>query len=620
MEGLIEELSTVNENYSNDIREFERFFNRLLGKHKYPFQLQEKGDKVTQIHGQLQPNLNRSEEDVALGWKIDSSTQSEHEDDEPLSEKLTEIQSDLKQAKVIIKSLESASELENTTHRKIEEELEKNKSQITKLCEKLKQVQIQLKESKERIKFLEEESATEKLTLTKTKESLENGKVQIKTEDNSQTDGQVMVKLKEKIKCLENSYRLEKSAHQKTSEDLEKAKIQVKAQDEKNIQIQVQLTESKKTIKCLESHFLTEKSAHEQTRELLEKANHQNKAQDEKNTQMQITIKQFKEKMDRSESDASADTSAHKRTKEALDAAKSQGWPVTEGRKKRASEKERSMEIHLSDYTKELKRVIEELQDQLQHTKTEKSSLQDNYEKEKASHQNTKEELEQANHQIKVLTEKCEGPWVEDASVTKPEDRVQQLQEREDQLSEQVLQLQNSVERFREDLLVCTSVIDEPKLLQEAVIALKMCHLNDDIEVNVKDIFEEKYKLEINDLRTKIENCAALLDASLSTNSKLEEKLSSVDDVYAKRERNYVKLINTYVVKAHSLQTKLSTHISKCKKPLQHRVCSWFNQNVLRSPTDASHDNEEPPDLYPDDWRLPGIPDLRWKRKFSSQQ
>lgn len=608
MEELIEALSTVYENYSNDIKELERFFNCLLGKHKYPFQLQEKGDKVTQTHEQLQTDLNRSEENLGLGWKIDSSTQSEHEDDEQLAEKLTETQSELKQAKEIIKSLESASELESTTHRKTEEELEKTRSQITKQSKKLNQVQIQLKQSKERVKFLEEESEMEKLALAETKETLENAKVQIKEEDEGQTDDQVM-QLKEKIKCLENNYRLEKSAHQKTSEDLEKAKIQVKAQDDRNIQIEVQLMESKKTIKCLESYFRNEKSAHEKTKELLEKSNHQNKAQDE-NTRMQMTINQLM--MDRSESDASADVSAHKKTKEALEVAKGQGWPMAEGKKKRASEKE----IHLSEPSVELKGVTEELQVQLQRTRTENSSLKDNYEKEKAARQNIKEELEQANYRIKVLTEKCEGRRAKEACLTKLEERVQQLQETEDQLNEQVIRLQNSLKRFREDLLACTFVIDEPKLLQEAVAALKARHLNDD-DVNINEILEDKYKLEMDDLRTKIENCAALLDASLNTNSRLEEKLSAVDDVYAKREQNYVKLINKYVVRAHSLQTQLSTRISKCEKPVQQRVCSWFKKKVLRNPTDASPEHENPPDLYPDDWRLPDIPDLRWNRKFN---
>lgn len=588
MEDVIEVLGTVYDYYSNDIREFERFFNCLLGKHKYVFQLQEKGDKVTQTHEQFQTDLNVSEGNLGLRWKIDSSTQSEQADDQQMPE--------------------NARKLENSTHRKIEDELEKTRSEITKLTGKLSHVQMHLKQSKERIKFLEKESEMEKLTLAKTRESLENAKMRMKMEDDSQTDTQVM-QLKEMIKCLENNYRLEKSAHQKTSEDLEKARMQVQEQDDQNIEIQVQLTESKKTIKCLESCFHNEKSAHEKTKGLLEKANHQNKTQDEKNTQ--TTTKQLKEKLDCSESDTSA--CAHKRTKEVLE-----GWPMTEGKKKRASEKEWSIDTHLSD-SKELKCVIQELQFQLQRTKTEKSSLRENYEKEKAAHQNTKEELEQANYQIKVLKEKCEGRRVKDGSATKLQDRVQHLQEVEDQLSEQVLLLQNSLKRFREDLLACTSVIDEPKLLQEAVIALKTRHLNEDIDVSVNGVFAEKYQLEINDLRTKVENCAALLDASLDTNTRLEEKLSNVDDMYAKRERNYVKLINKYVVKAHSLQTKLSAHVSKCKKPLEQRVCSWFKKNVLRNQTDPSHNNEEPPELYPDDWRLPGIPDLRWKRKFNSK-
>lgn len=567
MEELIEVLSTVYENYFNDIRELERFFNRLIGKHKHSVHLPEKGDKVTQTLKQVRADLKGSKENLSLGWKADTSTQSEQDDDE---------------------------QLENTTHRKIEE-LEKTKSMIIKLSEKLNQVQNQLKQSKERIRFLEEESETEKLTLAKTRDSLEKAKIQIKTEEQSQTDGEV-TQLQEKIKCLENQYRLERSAHQKTSEDLEQAQVRVREQDEKNAQIQVQLAESRKTAKCLESHLLNEKAAHEQTRELLERDNRQNKARDDRN--------KLKDKRDRPESEAPA----HKK--------KSPGWPMT--LKKRAAEKEMSAESHLSDSSKELKSVVEELRDQLQHTKSERSSLKDSYEKEKAAHQSTKEALEQANYQIKVLTEKSEGRWVKNTSATKLEARVQQLQDKEQRLKEQVFQLQSSLKRFREDLLACASVMDEPKSLREAVMALKMRHLNDDAEADVDNIFEENYKLEINDLRTKIENCAALLDASLKSNTRLEEKLSGVDRVYAKRERDYVKLINKYVIKAHALQTKASA--PKCNKPLQQRLRSWFKQNVLRNPPDASDDPEKPPDLYPDDWRLPNIPDLRWKTRVRSKR
>lgn len=122
------------------------------------------------------------------------------------------------------------------------------------------------------------------------------------------------------------------------------------------------------------------------------------------------------------------------------------------------------------------------------------------------------------------------------------------------------------------------------------------------------DICEEKYKLVISDLKTKIENCTALLEASLNTKTKLEEKLSNLDNVYALREEKYVKLINVHIVLVQCLEKKLRNHISKCKNPVQE-ICSWFNKNVLRNAADRISDNKGPLNLFPHDWRLPGIPD-----------
>ncbi|CAF96938.1 unnamed protein product [Tetraodon nigroviridis] len=304
-----------------------------------------------------------------------------------------------------------------------------------------------------------------------------------------------------------------------------------------------------------------EKSAHKKTKEDLENVKNQRRTQDEKNTQIQNTLKQLNEKIKSLENEFHLEKSAHQKTKEALEAAKSQERAARNRlqffQKKKPTEKEHPVEIHLPDSTKALETTTEDLRVQLRQAKADKRCFKDNYKKEKAAHQNTKEELEQANCQMESLAEKC--------------GRLRQ-------------QLQNNKQKVKEDLLTCVSVMSEPNLLREAVVALKKHYLDEDEQVNLTDICEEKYKLEISDLRAKIENCAALLDASLNTNIGLEEKLSNVDNVYAKKERNYVKLINTYVVKAHSLQTKLSTHISKCKKPVQQRLCSWFNKAVLRKP------------------------------------
>lgn len=375
--------------------------------------------------------------------------------------------------------------------------------------------------------------------------------------------------------------------HIKTKEALENAKIQMKKQDEKTAHIQNQLKQLKGKIKDLESNYQMEKSAHQKTKEVLENAKNQKRTQDEKNVQNQNTVKQLKEKIKCLENEFHMEKSAHKKTKEALQAAQSPESTVTDkpnfhqDKKKRPTEKEHPMENPLDDSHKVLERTIEELRAQLLQKKADKHCLRDNYEKEKAAHQSTKEELEQVNYRIKSLAEECEG-----------------LRH----------QLQNNEKTLKEDLLACVSVISEPNLLREAVVALKNHYVDNDERVNWTDICEEKYKLEISDLKIKIENCAALLEASLNTKTKLEEKLSNVDNVYALREQKYVKLINMHIVLVQCLDKKMRNHFSKYKNPVQEKVCSWFTKNIPGNLADMIYD-KKPPNLFPHDWRLPGIPD-----------
>lgn len=378
---------------------------------------------------------------------------------------------------------------------------------------------------------------------------------------------------KDIVKCPDNDM-LE---HQKTKEALENAKIQMK-KNEKTAQIQSQLKQLKGKVKCLENDYHMEKSAHQKTKEVLENAKIEKRTQDEKNIQIQNTLKQLKEKIKCLEKEFNMEKSAHQKTKEALEVAKSQAKAV---KMKKLARKGHPMEFHLSNSTEVLE-TIEELRVELQQTQADQVSLKDDYRKEKAAHQCTTEELEEATCEMNSLAEKCE--------------RMRQ-------------QLQNNEKKVKEDLLTCMSVIGEPNLLREAVVALKKHYLDKEEHVTLSDICEEKYKLEICDLKTKIENCTALLEASLDTKTKLEEKLSNVDNVYALREQKYVKLINVHIVLVQSLEKKLRNHISKWKNPVPEKVCSWFSKNVLRNPADMIYDNDRPLNLFPHDWRLPGIPD-----------
>ncbi|TWW61504.1 hypothetical protein D4764_04G0001510 [Takifugu flavidus] len=188
---------------------------------------------------------------------------------------------------------------------------------------------------------------------------------------------------------------------------------------------------------------------------------------------------------------------------------------------------------------------------------------------EKSAHQNTKEELEIAKLQIKI----------EDEKSSPTHSRVSRIKERLAALETDYCMEKSAHQKTKEELEIA-----------------KLHH----------KMHNER---EMSDLRTKMENCTALLEASLKAKASLEEKLSDMDTVYAKRDEKYVSLINKYIVEAHNSKAKLKNHISKCNEPVQKKVRSWIKKNILREPSDAPHNIEEPPHLYPDDWRLPGIPD-----------
>lgn len=369
--------------------------------------------------------------------------------------------------------------------------------------------------------------------------------------------------------------------HFKTKDALENAKIQLRNQDEKMAQMQTQLKLLYRKLKSLKTKYRMERSAHKKTKEMLEKAERHRKLFEKKN-QVENTPEQLNEKIKCLESELKTEQSAHQKTKEALVAVKRREQAAMNKlqviQDAKPAEKEQPAEPGPDESATARQPATEEFHVQFWQKKGDKNNLKDKYKKEKAAHQDTRDELKQANVKMKGLAEKCN-------------------------------RLQSNEKKVKEGLLVCMSVIGEPSLLQEAVVALKKRYLDEDKHVSLADLCEEKYKREIADLKAKIESCTALLEASLTTKTKLEEKLSNVDNMYALREEKYVKLINVHIVLVQCLEKKLRNHISKCKNRVQEKICSWFSKNVQKSPVDIIYDNQRPLALFPHDWRLPGIPD-----------
>lgn len=498
-------------------------------------------------------------------------------------QKLIELQSQLMFFKGKLKHTERDLCMENSNHQKTKEMLTKIKQQKKAQEEKNIKIQLEMKQLKKKLNPPEKDSANTETRMTL--ESLDFNLPRCSEKEHSTeiplVDSLELQTANEELKlqlqqqqeltnCLKNDCEKQKAAHGKTKEELENIKIQKQHLEKKCIQHLTQIMQSKVKSNQLERDLSIEKAEHQKTKEELENVKQQKGKLYKK---VKFVMKIFNRKIKGLENDLHLEESAHQKTKEALEAAESKrvtmknksGFNHT--KKKGTSKKEHSIK---SDSSVDLEKTTKALKLQLRQRKSLENHLKDNYEKEKAAHQNTKEELEQTNCQFKEMAEKCT--------------------------------------EFKEDLLGCLSLFNEPKLLQEAIVALKQKYLEGDEKVNMNDVFAENYKRQIRNLKTKMKHCTTLLEASQNTNVRLEEKLSNVDSVYAKREQQYIQMINEHILKEHQLSTTLANYTAKCKKPALQKAVSWVKKKILQNRTNTNHE-EEPPILYPLDWRLPGITD-----------
>lgn len=492
-------------------------------------------------------------------------------------QKIIELQSQIMLLKGKIKHIESDLCQENSNHQKTKEVLSKIKQQKKAQEEKNIKIQLEMKQLKKKLKSPENASANKEIR--ETLESLDFNVSQRCSEKERSTelaDSSELQTANKELKlqlqqqqlltnCLKNDYEKEKAAHQKTKEEVESIKIQKQNMEKKCVQHLTQIMQSKVKSNHLERDLSFEKAEHQKTKEELENVKQQKRKLYNK---IKIVMKIFNRKIKHLENDLHLEESAHQKTKQALEAAESERVAKTNKSDfNHAKTKGTSKKGHLikSGSSVDLEKTTKALQLQLKRRKSLENRLKDNYEKEKAAHQNTKEELEQTNCQFTEMTEKCK--------------------------------------KFKEDLLSCMSLFNEPKLLQEAITDLKKKYLEGDENVNMNNTFVEKYKLHIRNLKSKVKHCTTLLEASQNTNMRLEEKLSNVDSIYAKREQGYIKMLNEHIINEHHLSTTVKNHLERCQKPALEKAVSWVKKKILQNPTDTNH-NEEQPILYPLDWRL----------------
>lgn len=166
--------------------------------------------------------------------------------------------------------------------------------------------------------------------------------------------------------------------------------------------------------------------------------------------------------------------------------------------------------------------------------------------------------------------------------------------------------------RFKEHLQACMPLIHDPKKFNAKIIALKRHYVDNDEDVEMEKNKETLYKLQIKILEDKIQ-CAVKKNENQSREIKdLQRRLHKATDEMDNTRIHLVELLNERLLELHDLKLKLketNKKLQKATKPVDQRIGSWLNKKVLRSSHVAPQVVEEPPALYPDDWRPPFLRD-----------
>ncbi|CAG04886.1 unnamed protein product [Tetraodon nigroviridis] len=480
---------------------------------------------------------------------------------------------------------------------KLQSQLQQANEQIKVMCERTEQLEVEVQQGKERFTSLEEKYLEEVDDHETTRDQL----------------GQNIQELQGKNQLLEN----EKSSHIKTQEELAQASHQNKENSAKIEELQFHLQQTREEYKSTKENYQEEMSAHKHT----------------------------KERLNRLQEDYEKEKSGHKHTREELEQCleRARGLQV---RLRVAEEENISLEKRYRKETLDLENMTAKAEELLvlQKEATEKNKcLETKFEQESFAHVNTRKELEQVKNQNRVINDKIlqlqqaieEKESIHQNQVTeisglqfqiqhtvKELDQVKRqnkimeakLEEIEELMGKgknySDLQVRSRGRQFMQDLHACLSVISDAKNVRQRVTALKRCYLENE-QMQIGELVEHVYQLENNDLKKRLQGCEHLLKDKSETISRLEQELSGILHLCDDRERKYVQMLNSHLVKEHQLKKELEKTLLKLEKaPKQflRKVNSWWHKKVQKNTLETPEEEEEQIDLYPEDWRLPDFP------------
>lgn len=167
-------------------------------------------------------------------------------------------------------------------------------------------------------------------------------------------------------------------------------------------------------------------------------------------------------------------------------------------------------------------------------------------------------------------------------------------------LQEQVQALKTNQHRFKEDLQMCMSLIDEPKKLKQRIIELKRVYTDDDHSVQIGQYTTQVYKFKLECAQRKIEGAERVSKINATIRKRLEDQLESVTRVYEAKENKYIKQLNDEIARTFRLKKELrdvKLKLEKATKPTNQKLVSWINKKVLKKVQATREVAEEQPPL-----------------------
>ncbi|XP_056875609.1 trichohyalin-like [Takifugu flavidus] len=491
-----------------------------------------------------------------------------NDENQAMAKKEKELQVQMQSLMKENQALEENYQQEKLKHKHAVQELEQSFKKIR--CNIIDKLEEKLQQGEEQIISLEEKYLKEVNAHEMTKENL------------SQTIEELQVKFnreREEKQELEGKYENEKSLHEETQEQLVQANQQNKEKSAKIKELEFQLQQAVVENMWTNENYQEEKSAHKHTKEQL---NHFEEFYEKEKTEHRITREELEQCIEKVKE-------LHIRVKE-----------VEEGNLllEESYQKEKS---DLKSMTDKAEKLLQ-LKDQLQQAGEDNEHIQEKHVAEmsmlRLQCQHALEDLDQAHSENKSMDQKLE--------------EIQKLRESEKSHRDlQIQQLQARDKQFTQDLHACLSVMRDTKTLKQRLVTMKRCYL-DSKHAQISEIGEHKYQLENRDLSKRLQGCKNLLKVNSDTISRLEQQLSATVQQRDEREKKYVQLINSHIVKEHQLKKLLEKtllKLEKISKPITKRVSSWWHKKVLKKRPNETPQEEEEANLYPEDWRLSDLPE-----------